>query len=51
MDRFLFTEILERTLVPFIESKFPDSHHFMQDNDPKHRSIYAKDYLVNNGIN
>ena len=51
MDRFLFTEILERTLVPFIESNFPDSHRFMQDNDPKHTSIYAKDYLVNNGIN
>ena len=51
MDRFLFTEILERTLVPFVESKFPDSHCFMQDNDPKHTSNYAKDFIINNGIN
>ena len=48
MDRFLFTEILDRTIVPFIEKEFPDSYRFMQDNDPKH---YARDFIIENGIN
>ena len=51
MDRFLFTDILDNTLVPFVTSTYPDSHRFMQDNDPKHASHYARDFLVNKGIN
>ena len=48
---FLFTEILDRTLVPFVRDKFPDSHQFMQDNDPKHTSNYAKYFIIDNKIN
>ena len=51
MDRFLFTEILDQTLVPFIQAEFPTSHRFMQDNDPKHTSNFAKDFIADKGIN
>ena len=44
-------EILGRTLVPFIQSKFAESHRFQQDNDPKHTSRLAKDYMEQQGIN
>ena len=33
MDKCLSTEILDSTLVPFIEKEFPDTHRLMQDND------------------
>ena len=51
MDRFLFTEILDQTLVPFIQEKFPITHRFMQDNDPKHTSNFAQDFIVDHVIN
>ena len=51
MDRFLFTQILDTTLVPFIQEKFPISYRFMQDNDPKHTSHFASDFIVENEIN
>ena len=51
MDRFLYVEILKQTLSPFIESTFPTSHRLMQDNDPKHTSSYAADFMEEEGIN
>ena len=51
MDAVLFTEILDKTLLPFINSVFPDSHRFFQDNDPKHTSKKAKSFLSENGVN
>lgn len=51
MDAPLFVNILENTLLPFVQEKFPAGLRFMQDNDPKHTSTAAKDFFKNNNIN
>ena len=51
MDAVLFISILDRTLVPFLKSVFPDEHQYMQDNDPKHTSQIATDFFENKDIN
>ena len=51
MDAPLFIEILERTLLPFVQRTFPSSHRFMQDNDPKHTSWAAQEFYSRAGIN
>ena len=50
MDCYLYVEILEKTLLPFIRDIYPDSHRFMADDDPKHTSCHAKQFLVNNDV-
>ena len=51
MDCFLFTDIFDKTLVPFITEKYPTHYRFMQDNDLKHTSHYAQDFITRKGIN
>jgi len=53
MDAPLYCEILQRTLLPFLQRKFPEPlpHHFMQDNDPKHCSRTAQTFYEEVGIN
>ena len=53
MDALLFCQILQRTLLPYIQEKFPSpsTHRFMQDNDPKHCSRYAQRFYEENGVN
>ena len=51
MDASLFVEILKEGLLPFIRDKFPHTHCFKQDNDLKHRSKLATDFMRDNGIN
>lgn len=49
--KFFVGEILEKTLLPFIQSNFADGHRFHQDNDPKHTSRLAQDFMTDHGIN
>ncbi len=42
---------LDQTLIPFLHDVYPENHRFMQDNDPKHTSRLAKQYLVNKSVN
>ena len=51
MEAAVYTQILDQTLVPFINDVYPSSHRFMADNHPKHTSLYAQKYLGEKGIN
>ena len=51
MNAPLYVDIIRVGLLPFIRDKFPESHRFMQDNDPKHCSILARNFFEDNGIN
>ena len=51
MNARLYVQILESALLPFIDTVYPDGHRFMQDNDPKHCSNYAKDFYERKGVN
>ena len=51
MKKELFVNILEGTLLPFIEEVYPEGHKFMMDNDPKHTSGYAADWMRENSVN
>ena len=51
MTATLYTQILEKTLLPFIKKVYPDGHRFQQDNDPKHTSQHAEEYMEENNIN
>lgn len=48
MKKELYTEILGKTLVPFLQKRFPDGHKFMQGNDPKHVSGHTYTVLDGN---
>ena len=39
-----FGKVPETGLILFVRDKFPLQHKFQQDNDPKHRSNYIKDF-------
>ena len=49
MDKELFAEILDKTLVPHLHNF--ETHWFMQDNSPKHMSHYVPDFLEFKCIN
>ncbi len=51
MNAPLFVAILDATLKPFITAVYPANHRFMQDNDPKHTSRLARQFMEENNIN
>ena len=51
MNAPLFTSILDGTLLPFLRREFASGHKFMQDNNPKHTSVYARRFMEDKGIN
>ena len=51
MDKFLYIDILEKTLLHFVDEVYPDGHRFMADNYPKHTSGMAREFLTENGVN
>ena len=46
-----YTRILDSALVPFIENHYSEVHRFQEDNDPKHTSVWARNYFEQQGIN
>jgi len=50
MDASVYVDILQKTLLPFLEQVYPDGHRFMQDNDPKHTSRLGKRFLTDNHV-
>ena len=46
-----YQKILEKSLIPFIESCYPDHHRLQQDNDPKHTSHQIENFFEAKGIN
>ena len=51
MDRFYYRQILEENLLVSIQQLGLGTNFiFMYDNDPKHTSALAKDWLRNNGL-
>ena len=51
MDADFYVSMLRTHLLPFIRNTFPESHRFMQDNDPKHTSRLAKGFFESESIN
>ncbi len=46
-----FQNSLPDSILPYIRLKFPDSHRFFMDNDPKHTSHSARRFIILNNIN
>ena len=44
MDAVIYYDIL-RTLLPFLRDAYPEVHKLFQDNDPKHMSCCAKQFI------
>ena len=47
----LYTDILSRTLLPFIREVYQYGHKLMQENDPKHTSCHTQQWIRDNRVN
>lgn len=50
LDQHMYVDILQNTMLPYVEENMPLNWIFMQDNDPKHTSKKAKNWLECNKI-
>ena len=51
MDCFYYLQILEENVLPSVEQLGLETNFvFIHDKDPKHSSVFVKDWLRNNGI-
>ena len=50
MDAAMYTEILESTLLEFLQRVFPGGHRFQQDNAPSHTARHTKQWLEEKGV-
>ena len=50
MDGDMYIDILERTLIPFINKLYPNGPRFVQDNDPKHKCKKTMDLIEDKNI-
>ena len=47
----LYVEILKKALLPFLEHVYPRGMRFMQNNDPKHTSKLAQNWMKEQNFN
>ena len=50
MKNELYTEILQKTLLPFAQARYPNGYKFMQDNDPKHVAGHTLQWMDDNDV-
>jgi hypothetical protein len=51
MDGPFYIKILQDQLLPAVRRMYRKNWHLQQDNDPKHTSHVAKEFIAENGIN
>ena len=51
MDADFYITVLQTGLLPFIRDYYPNSHRFMQDNDPKHTAKKVSHFLASERVN
>jgi len=50
MDASLHIDVLDKTLLPFLEKVYPDGHRLMADNNPKHTSNDYRKFLKDHEV-
>ena len=51
MNAPLYSQILDQTLLPFLNHSFPSGHRFMQGNDQKRTSTHFQKYMEDRDMN
>ena len=46
METPLYIQVLQQTLLPFLQQMYPEGHQFMADNDPKHTYVHRSQRLA-----